>query len=74
MTSLQESNLIVVLRWFLLVDILLLSLYTPLSSTAEIKIRIDSEENNGFAKVNDFNIREMYAYEQDKYDMFARFL
>ena len=51
MTSMRENNLIVFLRRLLLVDILLLSLNTQLSSTAEIKIRIDPEKDGGLKKV-----------------------
>ena len=52
MRSLQESNLIVFWRRLLLVDILLLSLSTQLSWAAEIKIRLESEDNSGYEKVD----------------------
>ena len=56
MTSMRENNLIVFLRRLLLVDILLLSLNTQLSSTAEIKIRIDPEKDGGLEKVKKLEI------------------
>ena len=52
MRSFQKSNLIVFWRWLLLVDIVLLSFSQLLSSAAEIKIRLESEENNEFENVS----------------------
>ena len=56
MTSMRENNLIVFLRRLLLVDILLLSLNTQLSSTAEIKIRTNPEKDIGLEKVKELEI------------------
>ena len=52
MRSFQKSNLIVFWSWLLLVDIVLLSFSQLLSSAAEIKIRLESEENNEFENVS----------------------
>ena len=52
MRSFQESNLIVFWRWFLLVDIVLLSCSQLLSSAAEIKIGLESEEDHEFNHVS----------------------
>jgi len=66
MTSMRENNLIVFLRRLLLVDILLLSLNTQLSSTAEIKIRINPEKDGGLEKVIPQLNRQQRRYDDQK--------